>query len=136
MIAEMTVAMREMILGGAADEATARQVEEAMRIGREGLLPVIDIAGASYQGLRTVQAQVDERVQLLDPSDPLVADLERFSLAIHKVRMALAEVIREMPQAVQDYWKENKKATAETGNECGVYMVKETGKAVAPCQDN
>ena len=136
MIAEMTTAVREMILGGAAAEATARQVEEAMRIGREGLLPVIGIAIASYQGLSKVQAQVDERVQLLDPSDPLVADLERFALAIHRVRTHFAEVIREMPEAVFNCWIEDKKATAETGKECGVYMVKELGKAVAPCQDN
>jgi hypothetical protein len=136
MIAEMTVAMREMILGGAADEATARQVDEAMRVGREGLLPVIGLAVASYQGLGKVQAQVDERVQRLDPSDPLVGDLERFSLAIHRVRTAFGDVIREMPEAVFNCWIEDKKATAETGKECGVYMAKETGKGVPSCQDN
>jgi hypothetical protein len=134
MIAEMTTAVREMILGGAAAEATARQVEEAMRIGREGLLPVIGIAMSSYQGLSKVQAQVDERVQLLDPSDPLVADLERFSLAIHRVRAKFAEVIRELPEDVYNCWIADREAEKETGKNVGVYMVH--GKAVAPCQDN
>jgi hypothetical protein len=135
MIAEMTVAMREMILGGAADEATARQVEEAMRIGREGLLPVIGLAVSSYKGLSKVQARVDERVALLDPSNPLVKDLERFSLAIHRVRTAFGEVIRQIPDEVFNCWIADRQATAETGQEVGIYMVKGK-KGVAPCQDN
>jgi hypothetical protein len=135
MIAEMTVAMREMILGGAADEATARQVDEAMRVGREGLLPVIGLAVSSYKGLSKVQAQVDERVALLDPSNPLVKDLERFSLAIHRVRTAFGEVIRQIPDEVFNCWIADRKAMAETGQEVGIYMVKGK-KGVAPCQDN
>jgi hypothetical protein len=135
MIAEMTTAVREMILGGAADEATARQVDEAMRVGREGLLPVIGLAVSSYKGLSKVQAQVDERVALLDPSNPLVKDLERFSLAIHRVRTAFGEVIRQIPDEVFNCWIADRQATAETGQEVGIYMVKGK-KGVAPCQDN
>lgn len=134
MIAEMTVAMREMVLGGARDEATERQVEDAMREGREGLLPVMGVAAAAYQGLDKVLKSVDARVATMDPSNPKVADLELLSLQIHRVIMALVEVMWLMPEAVYNCWIEDKKATAETGKVCGVYLVK--GTEVAPCQDN
>jgi hypothetical protein len=135
MIAEMTTAVREMILGGAAAEATARQVEEAMRIGREGLLPVIGVAIAAGQGLEKVQKDVDARVTLLDPSNPHVKDLEQFALAIHRVRERFDAVLHALPRGVYNCWIADRKAMAETGQEVGIYMVKGK-KGVAPCQDN
>jgi hypothetical protein len=63
-----------------------------------------------------------------------VQDLERFSLAIHRVRTAFGEVIRQIPDEVFNCWIADRQATAETGQEVGIYMVKGK-KGVAPCQD-